>query len=270
MEEDGETETARSESRARARNDQEKDSDDERPHPARAADSPWTCFKGVDAVVAGGNAVMADCARRSASMRIRGLTSARGADLNDRVGVVVGFDPYPEPRYHLRVQGLSSRVFKIKPGNALEDGVYVSPPVAAAVSDARVDAPTLRRLADARFDGKPLRRHLLEHATAERPDLRHRASRLVQAVEGSCDPPQTFVCGDAGLEGADDPFVRNMMAMKPPCVGDGHLRLASLWDHGADDAHAARRLAEYPISGFCVPCQVAYIEMQGCGGVRLG
>ena len=56
MEEDGETETARSESRARARNDREKDSDDERPHPARAADSPWTHFEGVDAVVAGGNA----------------------------------------------------------------------------------------------------------------------------------------------------------------------------------------------------------------------
>ena len=73
---------------------------------------------------------------------------------------------------------------------------------------------------------------------------------------------EQFPCGDAGPH-ADHPFVKNMLAFKPPCVGDGFFRLGSLHTPACGDEQAARRLVEYTLSGFCVPCQVAYLEQAG-------
>lgn len=48
--------------------------------------------------------------------------------------------------------------------------------------------------------------------------------------------------------------------MKPGCVGNGKFKLDELYYNINDEVQAGKRWSEYGVSGFCIPCQIHYIE----------
>lgn len=226
-------------------------------------------YVGADAVKIGGNR-MAEAAVGK-EWRIWGLTSARGLELNGKLGVCEGFDPMPNVRLHLRVPGYTSP-FKVKMNCCLEpDTPIPEEPDSVSTLDlsasSRVDPNAVLRAAAARIGWKSARDQIRSSTDAERTDMSHRAKKLLAYLDAldqeSTTPPPTLACGEVGDAGLSDPFVRNMMQMKPACIGDNKLNMNDLYRGGVDAVQAGRRLAEYPLSGFCVPCQIQYMESQG-------
>jgi len=203
--------------------------------------------------------------------RVWGLTSARGLELNGKLGTCEGFDPMPNVRLHLRVPGYRTP-FKVRMNCCLEPDtpIHNEPDSISALdlsASAQVDRNAVLRAADARISRKSAREEIRSNTDAERTDMSHRAKKLVAYLDAlersSATPLPTFACGEVGDAGLSDPFVRNMMQMKPVCLGNNKLNLNELYLGGVDAMQAGRRLAEYPLSGFCVPCQIQFMESQG-------
>lgn len=200
---------------------------------------------------------------------VSGLTSEKGLQLNGKLGVCEGFDPMPAGRLHMRIGGT---VVKLKIGNILNPDTAPAEPTSVTGVDlgsgSEIERETILRISRTRYDGQTVRQHIESAATAERPDMRYRAKRLVALLdkfeENHSTPHVTLGCGDPGEEAlADtDPFVRHLQSMKPGCVGNDKFHLHELFAGGVDDVQAGRRLAEYPMSGFCVGCQRVYMEGQ--------
>lgn len=226
-------------------------------------------LQGSAAVEGGANATLPGYVGRQ--LRIHGLTSATGLTINGRVGTCEGFDPFPIGRLHIRIPG-HAKVFKVKYQNILSPEIHAEEPSDISELDlgaaSSIDRDYILRVAATRFGGKSAREHLHEHAAAERPDMKHRARRLLSVLAeldaGKTEPPK-LGCGEVGEAALrdPDPFVRNMLKVKPPCLGNGKFSLHELGLGGASDSKAACRLAEYPLSGFCTKCQIAYMESQG-------
>ena len=224
---------------------------------------------GAEAVEVGGNRLAEAAVGKE--WRIWGLTSARGLELNGKLGMCEGFDPMPNVRLHLRVPGYQTP-FKVKMNCCLEPDTPV-PDEPDSVSSldlsasARVDRNAVLNAANARISRKNAREEIRSNTNAGRTDMSHRAKKLVAYLDaldqGSTALPPVFECGEVGDAGLSDPFVRNMMQMKPACIGNNKLNLNDLYLGGVDAVQAGRRLAEYPLSGFCVPCQIQYMERQG-------
>ncbi|KAJ1447572.1 hypothetical protein M885DRAFT_542389 [Pelagophyceae sp. CCMP2097] len=117
-----------------------------------------------------------------------------------------------------------------------------------------------------------------EHATSERPDWRHRVNALAEMARAlECGEPLDFPCGDPGAAvtlilagdeappGVDANFLRTVYGAKPPCAGDGIFRLEDVFLRGVPDFKATDRFREFVPSGFCVHCQIKYMEEQGLG-----
>jgi hypothetical protein len=223
-------------------------------------------LSGADAVEAGGNITLRGYVGQR--LRIHGLTSARGLEINGKLADCEGFDPFPEARLHMRVPGFD-KVFKVKYANIQLPDTTIEEPGGIEDLDLRdctdVDPALILRLARTRVDSKTVRQGLQSAATAERPDMKHRANELLAclaALEG--DVPSSartrFECGEVGPHALGDRFVQQMMQMKPGCVGNGKFSLHDLHMGGVDNRQAARRLAEFPMSGFCVKCQMEFLE----------
>lgn len=225
---------------------------------------------GAKAVETAGNHVL----RRylGYQLRVHGLTSARGLEINGMVGECVGFTPIPEARLHIRLPGFDAP-FKVKLSNLLdpETDADVSEPKGVDQLDLRsctdVDPAVILRAARTDIGKRTAEGEIRSCVGAGRADMRYRATSLLACLEdlkkGVTGAARTrFKCGETGPEALSDPFVRNMMQMKPGCVGNGTYDLHDLYDGGADDYQAALRLAEFPMSGFCVPCQMQYLESE--------
>lgn len=227
---------------------------------------------GAEGVIAGGNAQLEFMVGKD--WLIVGLTSERGKQINGKCGRCLGFDPFPVGRLHIRVPGFDAP-FKLKVCNLLPPEASAGGPPSVAGIDlgagsSEVDAEAILRVANVSWDGKSTRMHIQDavRSDTERLDVRHRATRLLSYFEELLDgkqPPAVFGCGEAGDAAANskDPFLTSLMGMKPPCVGNGKFSMDELFAAGADDLQAARRLAEYPLSGFCVRCQRHYMEGEG-------
>ena len=221
--------------------------------------------QGADGMAAAGNLALQGYVGRE--VRIHGLTSARGAEINGSLGQVIGFTPFPEPRLHVRIPGFANP-FKLRVQNPLADDI--EPPAApndeVGDPDSILDmfpAPLLRASRMAMDGPKTAREQLEELCNVPRLDMAHRARVLVDcldALERGDATSAEFDCGLVTEEALRDPFVANMLQMKPPCVGGGKFKLKDLTAAGASDTQAALRLAEFPASGFCVACQRAYLE----------
>ena len=223
-------------------------------------------FVGSEAVEVGGNRLAEAAVGKE--WRIWGLTSARGLELNGKIGVCEGFDPMPNVRLHLRVPGYHAP-FKVKMNCCLEqDWPIPDEPDSVSALDlsSQVDRNAILLAANARISRKTVREEIRSNMDADRTDMSHRATKLsayLDALEQGSTAPPVFGCGEVGDAGLSDPFVRNMMQMKPPCLGNSKLNLNDLYLGGVDCVQAGRRLAEYPLSGFCVPCQIQFMESQG-------
>lgn len=225
-------------------------------------------YVGSEAVEVGANRLAEEAVGKE--WRIWGLASARGLELNGKVGVCEGFDPMPNVRLHLRVPGYQAP-FKVKMNRILEpDRSIPDEPDSVSELDlsssAHVDRHAVLLAANARISRKSVREEIRSNMDAERTDMSHRATKLsayLDALEQSSTVPPVFGCGEVGDAGLSDPFVRNMMQMKPPCLGNGKLNLNDLYLGGVNRVQAGRRLAEYPLSGFCVPCQIQFMESEG-------
>lgn len=227
-------------------------------------------LQGADAIMEAGNQSLP--AYVGARWRVVGLTSERGMEINGKVGLCVGFDPFPVGRLHIRIDGFP-HPFKLKYSNILDPETDYTEDEPTSISDlnlraATVDREAVKRLArHAHSEAETVKAFLRDLCHADRPDMRHRASKLLLCLEeiehGTAieDIPQ-LGCGECPQEALEDPdpFVRNLLAMKPPCAGNGKFSLSDLHSGGVADAQAARRLSEYPMSGFCVPCQIRYMQ----------
>jgi hypothetical protein len=228
--------------------------------------STMRCWRGAEAIEAATIASMPNYVGKQ--WRISGLTSARGMEINGLLGTCEGFDHFPDLRLHLRVAGFDT-VFKVRFANISDPQVRPpSEPNSVANLDMRgsgdMDRATILRVARTQFDGRTAHDHIRGHATVTRLDMRHRASRLLECLnsleQGTSLEPPRLGCGETTEEALRDPFVRNMMQIKPPCVGNGRFCLHELHDSRVGDQQAAKRLAEYPMSGFCIKCQILYLE----------
>ena len=192
---------------------------------------------------------------------ICGLTSERGRTLNGLTGECVGYTGPPDLRLHLRVPA-EDAVLKVKYSNVIE-------PDAAAVASENVpctptSAEKLKSVAKASLP------KALKNVMRERLDTVHRGRRLQESISAleQAGTSLPIKCGEAGPEAerSNDPFMKQLISMKPACVGDGFFRLEHLYalgGHGSSDGQAACRLQEFVPSGFCVSCQIHYMENAG-------
>ncbi len=197
---------------------------------------------------------------------LTGLQSERGQEINGKLATVIGFEAEPEVRLHVKVPShpkVPNRTFKVRYGNLLV-------PDSEMTLGGRLDGPLRENVLRIGRDALP---QLFQNVGNgdNRPDWGHRAQRLQDAVaaweKGSS---LELCCGEVGDRGAaiiagtishpNGDFIKQMYAMKPPCVGDGKFRLDQLLAGGADEGKARDRFLEYLPSGFCVPCQMRYME----------
>ena len=229
---------------------------------------PLHHLQGADAVREAGNRSLPGYV--GGLWRVVGLTSERGMEINGKVGVCIGYDPFPVGRLHIRIDGFP-QPFKLKYSNIIDPDLADAEPT--SVSDlnlgaASIDREAIKRLAlHAHSEAPTVKSFLQDCCKADRPDMRHRALSMILCLDAinlgePIEKIPQLGCGEAGEEALSDPdpFVRNLLAMKPPCAGSGKFSFSDLHSGGVGDAQAARRLAEYPMSGFCVPCQIRYME----------
>ena len=185
------------------------------------------------------------------------LSNEREAAINGRVGECVGFS-HCEGLLHVRVPG-ERQLLRLTPASVAEPPADAT---LAAIAAAPAAASVLAAARDA-LDGA------LACVAADRPDTVHRGERVRLAVEalGRGDEMEVALrCGEAGEvaeAAADGTLTAAFLAMRPTCQGDGTFRLHTLLHRFDAGPHrAARRLAEFVKMGYCVQCQIEYLESQ--------